>query len=209
MANNYYYIVGGLPDLLLDFESRHFDATRLREEIRGHLSAVDQRWVDWLTWGLEAKQLSSHFYRAASKVKNAFIRDYFHFDLQLRNVLAAVSARKAGRELSSVLVGNDELTQLLSSSKTADFGLREELPMGVALFSILESEHILEREQQLDRLRWEKANEICDSKYFTIDNILCFLLKIAIIERWIVLEKTKGEAFFKAIVQEIKNSKNK
>ena len=207
MANNYYYIVGGFPDLLLDFEGKHFDSTQLREEVKGGLSASDQRLVEWLYWGTEAKKLSSHFYRAAFKVKNAFIRDYYQFDLQLRNVLSALSARKAGRDPGTALIGNDPINETLSTSKAPDFGLREELPMGVRLFSILEGENILEREMQLDRLRWEKADEICDNHYFDLDVILNFLLKVSIIERWMRLEKSKGEALFKTLVQEIQDSK--
>ena len=208
MASNYHYIVAGLPDLLLDFEGKHFDYNRIKEAIHEHLEPKDQRWTDWLAFGLQPHRLSSHFYRAVSKTQNPFIHNYFSFDQQLRNILAALTARKNGQDLVSVLIGNDEVTEALLHSKAADFGLKSQIDFAPRLFSILEEENILEREQKLDRLRWDKANEICTFHHFNINVILCFLLKTSIIERWLTLNRERGQELFKTLVHEIKTQRN-
>jgi len=183
MANNYQYIVAGLPDLLLDFGHKSFDIARIKTSIREQLSPKDQRWIDWLDFGLNPARLGPHFYRMAAKTKNAFIREYFAFDWQMRTVLAAVSGRK-------------EVHLLRNQSDIAP-----------RLLTILETENILEREQKLDRLRWDKANELCTFHYFDVDVVLCFLLKISIIERWMRLDKVRGRELFGEMVREIKANK--
>lgn len=207
MANNYYYIVAGFPELLLDFENKPFNFLHLKEEVRGMLDDKDRRLVDWLLLGREEQKLSSHFYRVATTLNCRFIRDYYSFDLQLRNILSAVSARKAGQDPSLYLIGNNEFTEALTHSKAADFGLKEQSELVASLLAILEEVHILEREQKIDQLRWEKGNEICASHFFDIDVILCFLLKASIIHRWMLLDKIQGQQLFKTLVKEITDTR--
>jgi len=206
MANNYHYIVAGLPDFLLDFEAKPFDCVRVKEAVIEQLEPKERRWTDWLALGLQPHCLSSHFYRAVGRTRNPFIHNYFTFDKQLRNILAAFTARKDGVAISSVLVGNDEITEALLHSKAADFGLKSRLDFAPKLFSILEEENILEREHKLDRLRWDKANEACVFHYFDINVVLCFLLKVSILERWFALDRERGQELFQGMVQEMRKS---
>ena len=71
---------------------------------------------------------------------------------------------------------------------------------------ILENKNIMEREQNIDLLRWEKANEICTYNYFDIDVILSFILKSALVQRWAKLDKAAGEKMFMQLVADIKGS---
>ncbi|MDR2586474.1 MAG: DUF2764 domain-containing protein, partial [Prevotellaceae bacterium] len=86
-------------------------------------------------------------------------------------------------------------------------GIKNQSDLSTRLFAVLETENILEREQKFDRIRWEYANEICTYHYFDIDKVLCFWLKVSIIERWMRLDKATGQALFKDLVQEIKTVK--
>ena len=208
MASNYYYIVAGLPELLLDFENKPFDFFRLKEDIRNMVDGRDRRLIDWLLFGGDAHRLSTHFYRVVSLLKNDFLRNYYGFDLQLRNVLAAVSARTAGVNPAPHLIGKNELTDALSHSKASDFGLKDQAEWFSFLLSILEELNLLEREQKIDRLRWEQANAISANHYFTMDVILCFLLKASILNRWMVLDKVEGQQLFKKLVKEITDNRN-
>lgn len=181
MTNNYPYIVAGLPDLLLDFAGKPFDGVKIRSALKEQISPKEQRWIAWLEFGLQSDRLGAHFYRAASKLHNSFIRDYFAFDLEMRRILASVRSHtpRTGWERSE---------------------------LATFLFSILETGNILEREQKLDQLRWNKANELCTFHYFSIEVILCFLLKLSIVERWIGLDKVRGQELFNTLVQEIKET---
>jgi len=190
MVPNYHYIVAGLPDILLDFEQKPLDFTRIVDAITQTLSPKDQRLIEWLQRGLAQECLSPHFHRAAAKIKNSFIRDYFAFDLEMRQLLATVSLLKEA-----------------SAPANALQAVKNQSDLSARLFAALETEHIVEREQKLDRLRWERATEICTFHYFDIDVILCFLLKVSIVKRWMHLDKARGQKLFKELVTEIKTVK--
>lgn len=206
MANNYEYIVAGLPQLTLDFETKGFQLEELFTSIRQMLSKKDNRQLDWLLAGLEPKNMNSLFYAATRKVSNSFISGYFSFDLEIRNIVAAYTARQYDMPLATAVVGNSELTQTLLTSKAEDFDLKNVSEYAGALHRIMQVKEPLEREQQLDRLRWEKANELATFHYFDIDVILAFLLKATIVARWDKLDKETGTKLFKTLVDEVKGT---
>ncbi|NCB18438.1 MAG: DUF2764 family protein, partial [Bacteroidia bacterium] len=194
---NYHYIIAGLPDLILDFESSGYDFDALFQHIQEMSTTEDRRCMEWLFFGLKEENLNNHFYRAAKKSKTKFIREYFKFDLQLRNIQAAYIARKNSLDPSVYLIGENEITDQLKYSKAADFGLSLYSDSAPVIIKALETENILDREQMLDNLRWNKANEICTFNYFDINVILSFLLKAAIVKRWNKLDRKKGALIFK------------
>ena len=181
---NYHYIIAGLPDLILDFESSGYDFDALFQHIQEMSTKEDRRCMEWLFFGLKEENLNNHFFRAAKKSKTKFIREYFEFDLELRNIQAAYIARKNSLDPSAYLIGETEFTDQLKYSKAADFGLSLYSDSAPVIIKALETDNILDREQMLDNLRWNKANEICTFNYFDINVILSFLLKAAIVKRW-------------------------
>jgi hypothetical protein len=203
---NYHYIIAGLPDLTLDFESSGFDFDSLLSQIVSLSSYEDSRCIDWLLFSQKEENLNNHFYRVSSKAKNRFIREYFKFDLELRNIKAAYTARKNGFDISEYLVGENEFTETLKTGKGADFGLSAISEEAAGIIKILENENILEREQQLDNLRWNRANEICTFNYFDINVILSFLLKASIVTRWNKLDRKRGKEVFRRLVDEVKGT---
>jgi hypothetical protein len=76
------------------------------------------------------------------------------------------------------------------------------------ILQIMDLSDLLDREQQLDMLKWNKANEICTFKLFDMNVILCFILKASIIERWNKLDKAEGAKFLKLLISELRSSKN-
>jgi hypothetical protein len=203
---NYHYIIAGLPDLVLDFESSGFDFDSLQDQIVSMSSPEDSRCIEWLLLAQKEEYLNHHFYRAALKSKNKFIREYLKFDLELRNIQAAFIARKNSIDISEQLVGENEFTDLLKIGKGADFGLSFISEGAPAIIKILENENILEREQLLDNLRWNKANEICTFNYFDLNVILSFLLKASIVSRWNKLDRKRGAQIFRQLVNEVKGT---
>lgn len=203
---NYHYIIAGLPDLILDFESSGYDFDALFQHIQEMSSKEDRRCMEWLFFGLKEENLNNHFFRAAKKSKTKFIREYFEFDLELRNIQAAYIARKNSLDPSAYLIGETEFTDQLKYSKAADFGLSLYSDSAPVIIKALDTENILDREQMLDNLRWNKANEICTFNYFDINVILSFLLKAAIVKRWNKLDRKKGALIFKQLVDEVKGT---
>lgn len=203
---NYHYIIAGLPDMVLDFETSGYDFDALFEHISEMSSEQDRRCMEWLFFGLNEENLNNHFYRAAKKSKNKFIREYFTFDLELRNFQAAYIARKNSLDPVNYLIGENEVTEMLKRSKASDFGLSLFSDTASEIFKILENKNILEREQLIDKLKWEKANEICTFNYFDINVVLSFLLKLTIVKRWYKLDKKKGAIIFNQLVEEMQKT---
>jgi len=48
LKRNYYYLVAGLPDILLDERKIHFTLTELKEELKFHLDPKDYQLVEYL-----------------------------------------------------------------------------------------------------------------------------------------------------------------
>jgi hypothetical protein len=174
---NYHYIISGLPDIALDFENTGFDLESLFAHISDMSTPEDIRCMEWLFFGLKEENLNNHFYRGVRKMPNKFIREYFTTDLEIRNIQAAYLARKSSQDPSDFVIGSGEFTDALKNSKAADMGITHLSELSAPVLKILENENILEREQLLDLLRWERANEICTFSYFDINVILSFLLK--------------------------------
>ena len=61
MMNNYEFIIAGLPQLALDFQSGSFDFQELTGSLRNMLSKKDNRLLDWLEKGLESRFMNIHF----------------------------------------------------------------------------------------------------------------------------------------------------
>lgn len=205
---NYHYIISGLPDIALDFENTGFDLESLFAHISDMSTPEDIRCIEWLFFGLKEENLNNHFYRAARKMSNKFIREYFTTDLEIRNIQAAYLARKSSQDPSDFVIGSGEFTDALKNSKAADMGITHLSELSAPVLKILENENILEREQLLDLLRWERANEICTFSYFDINVILSFLLKASIVKRWAKLDRKRGAVIFKKFVDEVKGSFN-
>lgn len=203
---NYHYIIAGLPDIVLDFESSGYDFDTLFGHISEMSSKEDRRCIEWLFFGLNQDNLNNHFYRVAKKSKTKFLREYFLFDLDLRNFQAAYIARKNSLDPADYIIGDNEVTEQLKTSKAPDFGLSHYSDIAPEVFKILENSNILDREQLIDKLKWNKANEICTFNYFDINVILSFLLKATIIKRWYKLDKKKGAVLFKQFVDEIQGT---
>ncbi len=206
---NYHYIISGLPDLILEYESSGFSFDNLLNHIKSSLKKEeDLRAIDWLLFGLEENKLSNHFYREVLKSNIKFLREFFKYDLEVRNIKAAYIARKSDIETSKYLIGNNEITQQILASKSPDFGLSLVSENASSILTVLNNPNILEREQQIDLLKWNIANEICIYNYFDINVILSFIFKANMVKRWSDLDKNKGIEIFKKLIEEVRGSFN-
>ena len=70
---------------------------------------------------------------------------------------------------------------------------------------ISEITELVEREKKLDSLRWNWMEEATFFDYFTVERIFAFLLQLEMIERWIALDKEKGNQLFRSIIDALKD----
>lgn len=149
--------------------------------------------------------LISDYYSYAMKTKNRFVSAWFEFNLNLNNIQSAISARKYKIDVASTIVGDTDVCEMLRTSNARDFGLGDTLPYLENIQRISEIDDLLEREKKVDLLKWNWMEDESFFNYFTVERLFVFLLQLEMIERWISLDKDKGNELFRALIQGLKN----
>ncbi len=189
--NNYEYIISSLPAISLDWkfgEGASFDT--YVDWIKSQLSGSDIKVVDCLLDGFKDENLNQEFYEAAIKDSDRFIREYFTFDLNIRNGKARFLNKAFERPL-------DQDTIRLETGEFAE---------GPRLEEALNAPDLLSRERGLDSLMWDKINEITTFNYFDLDAILGFIARLHIIGRWFALDEKTGREMFRRLVDEVRGT---
>lgn len=189
--NNYEYIISSLPAISLDWkfgEGASFDI--YVDWIKSQLSEADRKTVDRLLDGYKDENLKREFYEAAVKDSDRFIREYFTFDLNVRNGKARFLNKAFGRP---------------SDQDTIDLGTGE-FAEAARLDEALNAPDLLSRERGLDSLMWNKIVELTTFNYFDLDAILGFIARLHIIGRWFALDEKAGREMFLRLVDEVRGT---
>lgn len=154
---------------------------------------------------LQEDHLAALYYAYCMKCNNEFVASWFAFNLIIKNVLVAFTARKFKMDIAPLIVGNTEVCEALRTSSARDFGLSSEVEYLEQLVKISETEELVEREKKIDQLRWNWMEEATFFDYFTVERLFVFLLQLEMIERWISLDKEKGSQMFRSIIAALKD----
>ena len=194
MMANYEYIISSLPAVTPVWkygEGASFDS--YVSWIKSQLGSSDIRTVDFLLDGFDGDKLCKEFYEKALQDSNNFVRGYFTFDLNLRNAKARFLNKAFG---------------FPENKDTIDIPTGE-FEEAARLEGILSKPDLLQREQGLDDLVWDKIDGLTIFNYFDLDTILGFIAKLHIIERWVSLDEEAGRELFDRLLSEIKDTKGK
>lgn len=205
--SNFEYIISSLPYLTLDYKYEEGQGFyTVLEEIKGNLGEKDTETLDFLLDGFNAKKLDADFYASAMKSPIAFIREYFRFDLNLRNAKVRYLNRVLGRpEDQDVVTGmgtGEEEDLDIDGYRFTGGEFDEDLKVQNAL----ESASLLDREQSLDDITWEKIDSLETFHYFDITAVLAYVAKLHIVDRWLALDEEKGRELFHKLVKEVKGT---
>ena len=188
--NNYEYIIASLPAISTDWKFTDNTPEDYLEEIKSQCSKADCEVIDFLREGLADENLDRDFYLRAFAHKNRFIRDYFLFDMNVRNAkvryLNTALSREKGKDVMDLPEGDFEQAQ--------------------ALETIFAGNDILARERALDDLVWDKISELTIFNYFDINAILGFIAKLHIVARWYKLDERTGRERFRKLVDEVRGT---
>ena len=155
-------------------------------------------------FGIEDK-LHGFYYHYAMKCGNKFVSDWFELNLNINNILAAMAARKYKMDVTKVSVGSNFVAEALRSSNARDFGLADDLEYFEQLTRINDTVDLVEREKKIDLLKWNWMEDNTFFNYFTIEKIFVFLMKLEMIERWVSLDKEKGNEMFRKLIDQLKD----
>lgn len=205
--SNFEYIISSLPYLTADYKYEQGQGFyTVLEEIRENLGEKDTQALDFLLDGFNPKKLDADFYDQALKSSLKFIREYFRFDLNLRNAKVRYLNHALGRpEDMDILTGKGEEDQEGLDVDGYRFNggeFEEELKVK----SALDSPSLLDRERDLDDITWEKISSLETFHYFDITAVLAYVAKLHIVDRWLALDEEKGRELFHKLVQEVKGT---
>ena len=200
--NNYVYIIAGLPDFTPDWRQGEKSLDEYLAQVRELLSAKDNEVLDLILKGFDKEQIGLEFYREILSGKVGFLREFFKFDLDVRNQKVRYLNQALGRDPEKDILS-------LRDSEDEDTGVEPEeaeFKESAKLQSILEGHDILARERGIDDLYWEKIDEITLFDYLNFDKILGITVKMMIIRRWLILDEETGRAMFKKLVDEVRGT---
>lgn len=152
--------------------------------------------------------LSGLYYEYAMEVDNQFLREWFEFNLNLNNLLTAITSRVHDFDPQKLIIGNNEVAKILRTSHARDYGIGGFFEYTDEVIKIAEVSNLLEREKKIDALKWEWLEEHTFFNYFSIEKILAFVLKTEILERWKMLSFEEGSAIFRKILSSLKQDVN-
>ena len=155
-------------------------------------------------FGLEDK-LHGFYYHYAMKCGNKFVSEWFELNLNVNNILAAMAARKYKMDVTRVSVGTNVVAEALRTSNARDFGLADDLEYFEQLTRINDTVDLVDREKKIDLLKWNWMEDNTFFNYFTIEKIFIFLMKLEMIERWVSLDKEKGNEMFRKLIDQLKD----
>lgn len=149
--------------------------------------------------------IGAYYYEYAMKSPNSFVASWFEYNLNVNNILIALSARKYKLAIAETVVGDGEVATALRTSGARDFGLAGVVDYIEDLQRLSENGNLLERERQLDTMRWAWLDDNSVSKHFSVERLFVFLVKLGITERWASLDADKGMETYKALIEELKS----
>ncbi|OYT15758.1 MAG: hypothetical protein B7C24_11320 [Bacteroidetes bacterium 4572_77] len=266
---NYYCLVAGLPDLMMDAGSLSNTSLSFKEELAEQLHASDYRMAALFYLQYDNKNLlnillndnQSHsplanytesylqeqikevagvqeyigrfihlfkedsfdkssfnsekhlwklYYEYVLQSKNDFLKQWFYFDYNLKNIQTAVNCHQYGFQLEEQLIpieGKDDVYKMLLKGAQKPEMFADEVPYAEKIWKIADSNmDITKKEKAMDAIRWEYLDEHTFFNYFSIEKILSFLIKLSMVERWMLLDKETGKALFEKLINDIKTN---
>lgn len=177
---NYPYLIASLPDFQPDCEPHPFDYDALTAFVKGQMPPRDARLVDWLEAGLDPARMGHAFYEGVARSRSRFLREFFAFDRCVRTAKVAFLGKRP--------------------YDGAPFEEQE------ALEALFATGDLIEREKRLDKLYWQKTEELTRFDLFDADLVLAFLVRANIVRRWNALDPKTGAELFSRLVDEVRGT---
>ena len=204
--SNYEYIISSLPYLTMDFKyPGQAGFNSVISDIKRDLDERDQSLVEFLLKGFSDKDLDNDFYAAALKHRNRFLREYFRFDLNLRNAKVRYLNAQLGREPDlDVMTGEDPEADDVDIDGFRFSG--GEFEEALKVDNILSGTDLVAREKGLDDILWDKIDNLAIFHYFDIEAVLAYIAKLHIVTRWLNLDEEVGRDVFRRLLKDVRGT---
>lgn len=153
----------------------------------------------------ETDELTTLFYEHLdSLLAPGFLRDWYLFELELRNFTVALTLEAADLDPAGKLIpygvvfGDLEGGKRASRDAGASLGYLESVRVGL--------EDLSGAERERERVRWAWIDERLGSDWSSADAVLGALIKLWSVERWENLTRRRGEERFESIIDTMRRS---
>ena len=187
-----YPLVIEVPDLPVEFKKTNDLITLLPPFLSDWLTENDY-WLEEKPISDLERQLFSLFYHEISNSDNDFIKSYFRFLQDLKNIIAAINARTYDLPIKNQLIGESDINSSLTRSQTPDFGLGEQYPFIEQLQQYIDKSSLYDLEKYVDRLKWNRLEELTSLDFFESSNVFAYYLQLKIAWRWLLLDQQEAE----------------
>ena len=204
--SNFEYIISSLPYLTMDFKyAGQTGFNSVISDIKRDLDEHDQGLVDFLIKGFSEKELNADFYANALRSRNRFLREYFRFDLNLRNAKVRYLNAQLGREPDQdVMTGEDPEAEDVDIDGFRFTG--GEFEEALKVDNILAEKDLVSREKGLDDVLWDKIDSLATFHYFDIEAVLAYIAKLRIVTRWLNLDEEVGRDVFRRLLKDVRGT---
>lgn len=145
------------------------------------------------------------YYDYARKCPNAMMAEWYGLNFNILNILTALIARKQGWALEDYVQGDGDVVEaILKQTNQPDFGLGTELDYVKDLMQTAETADPVEKERQIDALRWNWLEEKTFFEPFDITALFAYIVRTEILERWAILDPEQGRERFTQIIEDLR-----
>ena len=186
------------------------------QEVLDKIAEYDETILNQPTWWEDAREVLSEtdlrtqvLYEMGLASKNAFVRKWFAFNQDMNNVLAATICRRHGFDVRKAIVGHNPVAEILRKDlPQKDFGLAGVMDNLSEVMALVEIDNLMEREKQMDAIRFAWLEEKTLFVNFSIENVLAYYLQAKMLNRWALLTVEQGEKVFRELVSDMKKGIN-
>lgn len=187
-------LLGGKdPEVAYTLYDKEFWKEQIKapKEVPDFLEGFLQTVVEERAFGPEeVNQLHAIYYDyVKGATPNLFLKEYLAFEKLLRNVLAAIRARRKGIPPADHVLGEGEIVEQLERSSAEDFGLGQDFPW---IERLAEARDPLQLEDTIEQILWDYLDEQITQVYFDFEVILAYLLKLQLLEKRLALSEERG-----------------
>lgn len=145
------------------------------------------------------------YYKYAMQCKNEMLAEWFSLNFNLTNILTALIARQNGWKVADYVLGENEISETIKTSKAKDFDLGRDYDFVAELIKIVDTDDPVEKEKRIDAFKWLWLDDKTFFDGFGVEAVFAYLCKLEMLNRWEMLDPVKGKETFTQIIENLRS----